>query len=144
MIKIRIKDRPYHYKANITDVIDGDTYDAEVDLGFGITNTVTLRLNKYDTPELRAGHELEKKAAKKVTSFVTNKINNRDKKVVIKTIEQDSFGRWLADVWYYDLFESKWKSLGRTLFDKGYARKYRDGKPSWYEINKPDLKMIMG
>lgn len=41
----------YEYQAKITRVVDGDTFDAEVDLGFGIKFKERFRLARVDTPE---------------------------------------------------------------------------------------------
>ncbi len=43
----------YNYNAKITNVVDGDTFDFEIDLGFGITYKNRLRLYGVDTPEVR-------------------------------------------------------------------------------------------
>ena len=49
-------DRPnFSYKATVLRVVDGDTVDAEIDLGFRMKTTQRLRLKGIDTPELRGG-----------------------------------------------------------------------------------------
>lgn len=42
----------YHYQASVTRVVDGDTFDADVDLGFGITFSQRFRVESVDTPEI--------------------------------------------------------------------------------------------
>ena len=50
----------YDYKAEIVKVVDGDTIDVLVDLGFRITTHQRLRLKNIDTPELRSSNALER------------------------------------------------------------------------------------
>ena len=54
---------PYFYKITIVRVLDGDTVEADFDLGFNITHRVTVRLAGYDAPEtFRPKTEAEKEA----------------------------------------------------------------------------------
>lgn len=58
----------YHYKAIVTRVIDGDTFDAQLDLGFGITYGQRFRVVDLDTPETyRPKSEAEKEHGKQAT-----------------------------------------------------------------------------
>ena len=51
----------YLYKINVTRVVDGDTVDAEIDLGFDIVLSKRIRLHGIDAPETRTRDKEEKK-----------------------------------------------------------------------------------
>ena len=53
-------DKLYNYKAKLVRVVDGDTIDAEIDLGFGVFIKQRIRLYGIDTPESRT-KDLEEK-----------------------------------------------------------------------------------
>lgn len=83
----------YVYKAHIDRVIDGDTFDATVDLGFQITTYQRLRLTNVDTPEMK-GPEREEGA--KVKEYVKGLIEG--KTVTIQSFKLGDFGRYTAEV----------------------------------------------
>lgn len=83
----------YEYKAKVTNVVDGDTIDCVVDVGFDVTAKVRVRLNGIDTPEL-TGSEKEKGRVAK--AYVESRI--LDKEITLQTYAKDSFGRWLGKV----------------------------------------------
>lgn len=89
----------YQYKAIITNVVDGDTFDMDIDLGFNIHIHERMRLLDIDTPE-KFGEE--KELGLIVKQFVINNFLNKE--VVIKSekadvaANTDSFGRWLVRV----------------------------------------------
>lgn len=89
----------FQYKAIITNVIDGDTFDMDIDLGFNIHIHERVRLLDIDTPE-KFGKE--KHLGLIVKQYATN--NFLGKEVVIKSEKSnvaantDSFGRWLVRV----------------------------------------------
>lgn len=93
----------YTYKAHITEVIDGDTFRATVDLGFYVDINITLRLLYIDTPEKFTAHkkgENEKSLGLICKEIAKRLFENTD--VIIKTKKPDSFGRILCELWYYD------------------------------------------
>ena len=89
------------YRILLNRVIDGDSMDIDIILGFGIVlQNKRLRLIGVDTPESRTSDDEEKKFGLKAKEFVVNwcqagelmlKINDRDG-------EQDKFGRILGDL----------------------------------------------
>lgn len=89
----------YQYKAIITNVVDGDTFDMDIDLGFHIHIHERIRLLDVDTPE-KFGKE--KELGLIVKQYAEDKF--LDKEVIIKSekadvaADTDSFGRWLARV----------------------------------------------
>lgn len=80
----------YQYKAKITNVVDGDTVDALVDLGFKVQIAQRLRLARVDTPERTQENYQTAK------DFVKDLIE--DKEVTITTHKVSKWGYFLADV----------------------------------------------
>ena len=87
----------YSYKAHVLGVVDGDTLDCQVDLGFYATMRLRLRLARVNCPELHALDPNERKRAEAAKSH-TQTIVGRD--VIVRTQKADAFGRWLAEVDY--------------------------------------------
>jgi micrococcal nuclease len=86
----------YIYDAKITDIVDGDTVIAHIDLGFRISREMILRLNRIDTPELRGATKDAGNASK---DFVAK--HALGKQVTIRTNKdkQEKYGRYLADIY---------------------------------------------
>lgn len=95
--KYNIAVQLYTYRAKITDVYDGDTFTADIDLGMGIyMHGVKIRLLNVDTPEIR-GEERER--GLEVRDHVRSLILGKE--VVIQT-QQDKtgkYGRLLAEIY---------------------------------------------
>lgn len=89
----------FQYKALITNVVDGDTFDMDIDLGFNIHIHERVRLLDIDTPE-KFGKE--KELGLTVKQYATNQFLGKE--VIIKSekadaaANTDSFGRWLVRV----------------------------------------------
>lgn len=90
----------YTYNAKVLNVVDGDTFDLMVDLGFSIFHKVRVRLLEIDTPETR-GEETE--LGLKCKDFARNLLLGEDviitSKRVSEDVKTDSFGRWLCYLW---------------------------------------------
>jgi micrococcal nuclease len=107
----------WHYRAIVKRVIDGDTIDAEVDCGFSVTTVQRLRLASINCPETRGD---EKVAGLSAKAFVESQLPVGSE-IVINTAKDDSFGRYIAQVWY----GSDHKCLNTVLVEHGYA-KYKE------------------
>lgn len=90
----------YTYKATITKVVDGDTVDAIVDLGFTVSVNIRFRLYGIDTMETNS-RDPEKKAlgleAKRRAIDLLLGAN-----VKLKSHKTDKYGRWLAEIYLPD------------------------------------------
>ena len=89
----------YEYKCEVTRVVDGDTIDVILDLGFNVLHKARVRLFGIDTPESRTRDKDEKVRGKMAAKFLQNAIDSGD--VVIRTELKDSrgkFGRVLGTV----------------------------------------------
>ena len=90
----------YEYGCKVTRVVDGDTIDVDLDLGFDIIYKCRVRLYGIDTPESRTRNKDEKVRGKLAAKFLQDAISN-GKNVILQTQLKDSkgkFGRVLASV----------------------------------------------
>jgi len=90
----------YEYACKVERVVDGDTIDVVLDLGFDILYKSRVRLYGIDTPESRTRNKDEKARGKMASAFLKEAIDNGNK-VVIQTKLKDSrgkFGRVLGNV----------------------------------------------
>ncbi len=81
------------YAAQVMRVIDGDTFLAFIDCGFGMIVRQRLRLRRVDAPEL---HE---RGGKEARAFVEARLRPRQV-VVLRTFRTDKYDRYVCDVWY--------------------------------------------
>jgi len=107
----------YTYKAKITNVVDGDTIDADIDVGFRVKMNHRLRLNSVNTCELHSAVAEERAKAVEAKEFVINALLGKD--VVITTLKSDAFGRYLAEVYY--MKGSVQMCINDELLDSGLA-----------------------
>jgi len=111
----------YHVK-KVTNVVDGDTIDVEIDLGFDISFSSRVRLAGIDTPESRTTNKAEKVLGLEAKEYVKSKIKDA-KEVVIKTEKMDSsekYGRILG--WVF--LDGSKVSINEQMIADGYAWGY--------------------
>lgn len=111
----------YQYKAKIERVVDGDTMDIVIDLGFKITTNQRIRLKGINTPETyivkKDSEEYKKGMAAK--EFVIKRITENNSEALIDTDKDTGkYGRYIAVVWLGD----STTSLNDELVEKGYAQ----------------------
>lgn len=102
----------YRYRALITDVYDGDTVTAQMDLGFKVTFTEKLRLVRINTPEVRG---IEREQGLISRDILREKILNKE--VIVETVKdkKGKYGRYLAEIFLDDVNINDW------LVINGYA-----------------------
>ena len=110
----KLEEEMYEYVGAVTNVVDGDTVDVTVDLGFKVTTAQRLRLAGVDTPERNQAGFNEAKA------FTESMIGG--KLVTIKTHKVSKFGYYLADI------TIDGKNLSQELIAAGHGRPYDGGK----------------
>lgn len=116
----------YEYKvARLVDVIDGDTIDVQIDLGFDISFSSRVRLTGIDTPESRTTDLHEKKYGLEAKEWLKHRLGLA-KKIVIRTEKPDSsekYGRILGTL----IVDDETVSLNDQLVKSGYAWAYDGG-----------------
>jgi micrococcal nuclease len=117
---------PYIYRIKeIYKVIDGDTIDASIDLGFGIYLTRRIRLSSIDTPESRTKDIKEKALGIQSKEWIGNRLEFA-KDILIKTELPDStekYGRVIGHLY----INGEETSLNTQMIDAGYALLYDGG-----------------
>ena len=117
---------PYIYRIKqITKVVDGDTIDADIDLGFDISLSKRIRLAAVDTPESRTSDANEKKYGLESKEWLKHKIENAEH-ILIKTELPDStekYGRIIGHLF----INSQEISLNNQMIIEGYAWTYDGG-----------------
>lgn len=88
----------YKYRVDVTRVVDGDTVDVDIDLGFGMTyKKQRVRLYGIDTPESRTRDLVEKKYGKAAKKFLQEKIESAEV-VTLYSHDKGKFGRILGEL----------------------------------------------
>lgn len=111
-----------YFVKEVKKVVDGDTIDVVIDLGFSILFESRVRLAGIDTPESRTTDKAEKALGLESKKFLEAKIKAA-KNVVIKTEKLDSsekYGRILG--WLY--LDGDGNSVNHEMIEKGYAWGY--------------------
>jgi endonuclease YncB( thermonuclease family) len=86
----------YEYNAKLVRLLDADTFDAHVDLGFNISVMYRFRVKDYDAPETwRPSNEKELEHGKRATEFATKILTES---FIIKSYGIGIYGRYSADV----------------------------------------------
>lgn len=95
----------YKYKAKVTRVVDGDTMDVTIDLGFKITTHQRIRLKGINTPETYSVKKGSEEYIKGMASkqFVIDRIKkNKDEVIVETNKDTGKYGRYIGDIWLAD------------------------------------------
>ena len=88
----------FEYFGVCTRVIDGDTIEVVLDLGFRIMNTIRVRLADVYAPEIFSGPTEEREKGARAKAFLSNLL--LEKMVMVKTAKDTtSFNRYVATVW---------------------------------------------
>ena len=110
----------YEYKALITKVVDGDTFDCDVDLGMYVHYKARIRLLDVDAYEKYGS---TKELGIKIRDYITPLLLNKE--VIIKShkpdssLYTDSFGRWLAEVKFGDSLDT---DLAQFLLEHNFTK----------------------
>jgi micrococcal nuclease len=111
-----------YFVKEVKNVVDGDTIDVVIDLGFDILFASRVRLAGIDTPESRTTDKAEKALGLEAKEYLKKQLKDA-KSVIIRTEKMDSsekYGRILG--WVYANGESE--SLNNKMINDGYAWGY--------------------
>ncbi|MEW5894933.1 MAG: hypothetical protein AB1650_04135 [Candidatus Omnitrophota bacterium] len=118
----KLRDKRYTYSAIVKKVVDGDTFDATVDVGFGIWIEDRFRLKGINCEEMKSGGAAAK-------AFLNKKFRECPS-IVIRTFKEGMYGRWLADVFLMKgesdprVIAKEGEYLNQVMLDKGLAEVY--------------------
>ena len=111
---------PYVYRLlSVAKVVDGDTIDLNLDLGFSLILRQRVRLIGIDAPQVRTRDATEKRLGLLAQEYVTEWFE-RPGQILVRTTKKEKYGRMLADC-----FRVGEPSLCAMLLDLGLAVSYQ-------------------
>ena len=120
----------YTYNIQLVRVIDGDTIDANIDLGFDVSVKKRIRFMGINTPESRT-RDLEEKAKGLAAKDRVKQLLEGCKNIQLKSHGVGKFGRCLGEI-FLDTVDGQEKitieSLNELLIKEGHAVEYHGGK----------------
>lgn len=119
----------YQYRIDVKRVVDGDTVDAMVDLGFRTWTDNRLRLYGIDTPESRTRDDAERAAGKAATAALSGVLDDakeEGRSVLMKSHGLDKYGRSLATL-FVERDDGSYLNVNDWLLENGYAKPYFGG-----------------
>jgi len=116
----------YEYKATVTRVIDGDTVDVTIELGFGVQLKERLRLYGINAPELR--RKASRVAGRAATDFLCEQLALVNNQILVRTIKdrKGKYGRYLG-ILINDSDPDAHIDLNQLMVDSGHAVEYMKG-----------------
>ena len=124
----------YEYKAIVDRVVDGDTIDVTIDLGFKTWKKVRVRMEGINTPESRTRNLEEKKKGLAAKARLQEILDYNSNECVLKVSGVGKFGRAIASVYVDTLSPASDKSsmteinVNKQLIEEGHAVAYDGGK----------------
>ena len=134
----------YIYKAKLERVVDGDTIDALIDVGFDIWIKKRIRYKGIDTWESRTKDLDEKKlglAAKDRNKELLESVSSKPGYFRLKSHGVGKYGRVLGEIFIKDI-EGIEYNVNQTLIDEGHAYEYEGGKKKMF-VNKETKKDVL-
>ena len=130
----------YEYSCTIDRVVDGDTVDVDIDLGFGVwLRKERVRMYGIDTPESRTRDLVEKKYGLAAKDFVLSFLPVGSTQTLrTKKDDKGKFGRILGEFVVYDAKKDVLRTLNQIMIDEHYGVKYHG--QSKQEIEEEHLK----
>ena len=124
----------YEYRIKSVDhIVDGDTFDCTIDLGFNISHKIRVRMYGINTPESRT-RDLEEKAlglaAKaRLTELITEATEVHNDQLFLRTKEKGKFGRYLGEIYRgVSRYDDGTPTFNMQLVAEGHAIEYYGGK----------------
>jgi micrococcal nuclease len=117
----------YKYKAKVVRVVDGDTLDAMIDLGFDTWVKKRVRLAGLDAYESRTRNKAQKKKGLAAKARVVEVLEQSDNEINLTSLGVGKYGRCLGEIQltksYVRSEKYHGKSLNKMLIEEGHARK---------------------
>jgi len=118
-----MRDYEYEFKIkNVDRVVDGDTVDVTIDLGFSLLHKIRIRLTGIDAPESRTRDLVEKAAGIRAKEFLIDKLEGANH-LTMKTQKTGKYGRYLGEVFIDGEY-----NINKMMIDEGHAVEYGGGK----------------
>tara|TARA_R100000908_G_scaffold62772_1_gene42399 strand:+ start:578 stop:976 length:399 start_codon:yes stop_codon:yes gene_type:complete len=119
----------YEYEIKVLRVVDGDTVDAQIDLGFKVHHNIRVRLYGINAPESRT-RDLEEKARGKAATARLQELLDTADRIILKSHGVGKFGRCLGEITliYFQEEEDRRESVVETMLAEGHGVPYFGGK----------------
>ena len=114
----------FEYNATVTKVVDGDTIDAMVDLGFGTWKKVRIRMYGINAPESRTRDLEEKKKGLAAKARLIEMLEENENRFILISHGVGKFGRCLGEIY----IKGHNISLNKQLISEGHGTEYYGGK----------------
>lgn len=111
-----------YYVHSLDKVVDGDTIDVTIDLGFDIKYSSRVRLAGIDTPESRTRNLEEKALGLEAKGYLKKRLKDA-KRIVIKTEKLDSTGKY-GRILGWLFLDDETNSVNNQMIMRGYAWQY--------------------
>jgi micrococcal nuclease len=130
----------YEYKVTVIKIIDGDTIDVDIDLGFKtILRKQRIRLFGMDTPESRTRDKEEKKRGLLSKNYLTSKCPIGST-IRLRSHGKGKFGRILGEIFEYN----KEISINDEMCNEGYAVPYHgQSKEDLAELHQANKQILI-
>ena len=114
----------FEYNATVIKVVDGDTIDAMVDLGFGTWKKVRIRMHGINAPESRTRNLEEKKKGLAAKARLIEMLEENENRFILISHGVGKFGRCLGEIY----IKGHNTSLNKQLISEGHGTEYFGGK----------------
>lgn len=119
----------YDYRAKCTRVVDGDTIEALVDLGFDTWKQITIRFDGIDAWESRTRDDQEKIKGLAAKARLIELLEANNNEFLLQSRGVGKFGRCLGELFIGEsIVNIEGQSLNQQLREEGHAKEYDGGK----------------
>jgi|TARA_B100000768_G_scaffold177026_1_gene190630 micrococcal nuclease len=112
----------YIYNAKCVRVVDGDTIDATIDLGFDTWKKIRIRLVGMNAPESRTRDLEEKARGLAAKAFLKDILSKHDNDFILHSQGVGKYGRCLGNIFLGE------KNVNDLMITEGHAVEYQGGK----------------
>ena len=112
----------FYYKVEVLRVVDGDTVDVRIDLGFNVWHKCRIRLVGINAPESRTRDKEEKKRGLAAKSWLIDKLESAEDELEMKSYGVGKYGRVLGEIYINEV------NINELMVKEGHAVKYDGGK----------------
>jgi micrococcal nuclease len=112
----------YQYASKVTHVVDGDTVDLSVDLGFMVSVLVRFRLADINAPEMKNETLAAGKASK---AHLEALLGDAQMGIIrLDSLGKDKYGRWVAKLYYVSVATGETVDVNAKMIADGFAVAY--------------------
>ena len=132
----------YQYKVSVVKVVDGDTLDVDIDLGFGMSyKKQRVRMMGIDTPESRTRDKVEKLFGKASKKHLTHLLSEGN--ITLVSHDKGKFGRILGELFVHNEDESVINVNKQMILDHHAVEYTGENKDTTTERHMEHRKLLM-